>query len=55
MKELMEIGYSKQKARDLLGYEYAKANDIDLDEGDAQIDWLLDEAERHMQMERIPL
>ncbi|WP_342738823.1 hypothetical protein [Bradyrhizobium sp. B117] len=55
MKELMEMGYSKQKARDLLGYEYAKANDIDLDEGDAQIDWLLDEAERHMQMDRIPL
>ena len=33
MKELMEMGYSKQKARELLGYEHAKANDIDLDEG----------------------
>jgi hypothetical protein len=55
MMELMEIGYSKQKARDLLGYEYAKANDIDLDKGDAHIDWLLDEAERHRRMERISL
>ncbi|WP_271612698.1 hypothetical protein [Bradyrhizobium sp. CCBAU 21362] len=53
VKELMEIGWPKQKARDLLGYEYAKANDIDLDEGDAHIDWLLDEAERHAHMDRL--
>jgi hypothetical protein len=55
IKELIEMGYSRQKARDILGYEHAKANDIDLEEGDAHIDWLLDEAERHMQMERISL
>lgn len=55
VKELTEMGSSKQKARNILGYECAKANDIDLDEGDAHIDWLLDEAERHMQMDRLSL
>lgn len=55
LKELMKLGVSKQKARDVIGYEHAKANNIELDEGDAHIDWLLDEAERHMQMERISL
>lgn len=55
MREFVELGYSKPKARDILGYEFAKANDLDVEEGAAHVDWLLDEAERHMQMESMLL
>lgn len=39
-------GLSRSKARELLGLEFAKANDLEAEEGEEYIDWLLDEAER---------
>jgi hypothetical protein len=39
-------GGSRSKARELLGFEFAKANDLEIEEGDEQIDWLLEEAGR---------
>lgn len=45
--------WTRKQARDLLGYEYSKARDLDIEEGDAQIDWMLDEATR-LSLERGP-
>jgi len=47
LRSLMEnADISRSKARDILGYEFAKAHDLDLEEGDAHIDWLIEEARR---------
>ena len=39
-------GCSNSKAREVLGYEFAKAHDLEVEEGDAHIDWLIEEAHR---------
>jgi hypothetical protein len=47
LRSLMEMSdISPSKARDILGSEFAKAHDLDLEEGDAHIDWLIEEAHR---------
>jgi hypothetical protein len=47
LRSLMEMpGISPSKARDILGSEFAKAHDLELEEGDAHIDWLIEEAHR---------
>jgi len=49
VKRTIELmGWSWEKARNILGYELAKENDWDLDEGDAYADWLLEEAKRFL-------
>lgn len=40
------MSWTWKQARDLLGHEYAKARDMDIEEGDAQVDRMLDEAIR---------
>jgi hypothetical protein len=40
------MGWSSQKARDIIGYEIAKAKGWELQEGDDHADWLLAEARR---------
>ena len=48
-------GIPRSKARDILGYEFAKAHDLDLEEGDAQIDWLIDEGLRLRRLDKLLL
>jgi hypothetical protein len=43
---LKKAGCSASEARDLIGYEIAKARDWELEEGDDHADWLLAEAAR---------
>jgi hypothetical protein len=52
VKRMMKLmAWTWRQARDIIGYEYAKANDIDLEEGDEYVDWLLDEAVRLMALD----
>ncbi|MCF6445684.1 hypothetical protein [Nereida sp. MMG025] len=44
--KLTKSGLSDAQARDLIGFELAKARDWDVDDGEDFVDWLLDEAER---------
>lgn len=39
-------GWSRSKARELLSSEFAKAHDLEIDEGEEHVDWLLEEAAR---------
>jgi hypothetical protein len=56
VKRMMKLmAWTWYKARDIIGYEYAKANDIDLEEGDEHADWLLDEASRIMALDESSL
>jgi hypothetical protein len=56
LRSLMAIpGIPRSKARDILGYEFAKAHDLDLEEGDAQIDWLIDEGLRLRRLDKLLL
>ncbi|MGH6712090.1 MAG: hypothetical protein ACREEK_24370 [Bradyrhizobium sp.] len=56
VKRLMKLmGWPWHQARDIIGYEYAKSNDIDLEDGDAQADWLLDEAARLVALDEFML
>ncbi|WP_170481395.1 hypothetical protein [Ruegeria arenilitoris] len=43
---LKKAGCTASEARDLIGYEIAKARDWELEEGDDHVDWLLAEAVR---------
>lgn len=43
------------QARDVVSYEYARSNDIDLEEGDEHADWLLDEAARLVKSDELLL
>lgn len=45
------MGWSWSKARDIVGYELAKAYGWELDEGDAHADWLLREAHRRLDLD----
>jgi hypothetical protein len=49
LMKLMEWPW--HQARDVVGYEYAKSNDIDPEESDEHADWLLDEAARLMELD----
>lgn len=44
--KLRKAGCTASEARDLIGYEIAKARDWELEEGDDHADWLLAEAAR---------
>jgi hypothetical protein len=56
VKRLMKLmEWPWHQARDVVGYEYAKSNDIYLEEGDEHADWLLDEAARLMKVEELLL
>lgn len=39
-------GWSRSKAKEVLGSELATANDLETEEGEEYVEWLLDEAER---------
>jgi hypothetical protein len=45
------MGWSWSKARDVVGYELAKAHGWELDEGDVHGDWLLREARRNLDLD----
>lgn len=40
------LGWSRSKAKQVLGSEFATANDLEAEEGEEYVEWLLDEAER---------
>lgn len=44
--KLTKSGRSDAQAREMIGFELAKARDWDLDDGEDFVDWLLDEAKR---------
>jgi hypothetical protein len=49
-KELMRLmNWDWQQARNIIGYEHAKANNLELEEGDAFADWLLAEGRRFLE------